>query len=185
MNRMLKICAVVAMGTLVLPLKSLATDNPYRSAKVGEWVENLMITETMGRKVEMKMKQTIVDKDDVSVTMRTTGTMMGREIPPQDTKILLNQTYDPYTQGYTDAKVTRLGEGDETVSVGGKSYKCHWEKVKVVATRPAAVESTFKLWSSKDVPLSGMVKMESDSVMTMGTQTMNTKMTMVLTGSGK
>ena len=49
-----------------------------------------------------------------------------------------------------------------------------------------AMESTIKAWSSKDVPLTGVVKMESESVMTMpsGT-TMNTKTTMKLAGSGK
>jgi hypothetical protein len=60
----------------------------------------------------------------------------------------------------------------------------------VVATTPAAIESTVKAWSSKEVPLAGMVKMESESVMTMKNKTamdttMNTKMTMKLSGYGK
>ena len=58
-------------------------------------------------------------------------------------------------------------------------------KIKVVATKPVAMESTVKAWSSKDVPVGGLVKMESDSVMTMNGKVMNTKMTMKLTGSGK
>jgi hypothetical protein len=81
--------------------------------------------------------------------------------------------------------VTVLGEGDETITVDGKSYKCHWGKAKVVATKPMAMESTVKAWSSKDVPVGGLVKMESESVMTMNGQAMNSKMTMKLTGSGK
>jgi len=126
-----------------------------------------------------------VAKDDVSVTLRIAATMMGKEMPPQDTKIMFDKPFNPYTQGNTDAKVTTLGEGDETITVDGKSYKCHWAKVKVVATKPMAMESTMKAWSSKDVPLAGMVKMESESVMTMEGTTMNTKMTMKLTGFGK
>lgn len=185
MNRMMKTCAVVALGTLVLPLLTWAADNPYKNAKVGEWVETLMISETMGRKSEMKTKQAVVAKDDVSVTLRTVVTMMGKEMPPQETKIMLNKSFNPYTQGDTNAKVTTLGEGDETITVDGKSYKCHWTKVKVVATKPASMESTFKVWSSKDVPLAGTVKMESETVMTMKEATMNTKMTMKLTGFGK
>jgi L-fucose mutarotase/ribose pyranase (RbsD/FucU family) len=126
-----------------------------------------------------------VARDDVSVTLRMAVTMMGRQMPPKDTKIMLDKPYQPYMQGDSDAKVTTLGEGDETVTVDGKSYKCHWVKVKVVATKPVAVESTTKAWSSKDVPLSGMVKMEIESVMTVEGNTMNTKTTMRLTGSGR
>ena len=185
MNRMLKTCAVVALGALIMPLQIRAADNPYKSAKVGEWIEYVTTTETMGSKHDMKTKQTVVAKDDVSITLRIVASMMGKEMPPQDTKIMLNESYDPYKQGYVDAKVTILGEGDETITVDGKSYKCHWAKVKVVATKPMAIESTMKSWSSKDVPLAGMVKMESESVMTMNGTAMNSKMTMKLTGSGK
>jgi predicted NodU family carbamoyl transferase len=185
MNRMLKICAALVLGALVLPLPAGAEDNPLKRAKVGEWVEFVTTSTTMGSKMDMKMKQTVVAKDDISVTLRTLTTMMGKELPPQDTKIMLNQPYQPYTQGFSDAVVTPLGEGNETISVGGKSYACRWAKVNVVANTPAAVKSTSKVWSSKDVPVSGLVKMESETVMTVGGNTMNTTMTMQLTGSGK
>jgi len=185
MNRMLKTCTAVALGMLLFPLFTWAADNPYKSAKVGEWVEIVTNSETMGRTMEMKMKQTVVAKDDVSVTLRMVATMMGKQMPPQDTKIMLDKPFDPYTQGNSDAKATILSEGDETIVVDGKSYKCHWAKVKVVATKPAVIESTVKSWSSKDVPLAGMVKMESESVMTMEGTTMNTKTTMKLVGSGR
>jgi len=185
MKRILKTCAVVALGMLVLPLLSRAADNPYKRAKVGEWVEFSMVSETMGSKTEMKTKQTVVAKDDVSVTLRIVASMMGREMPPQETKIMLDTPYQPFVQGNSDAKVTLLGEGEETITVDGKSYQCHWAKAKVVATKPAAIESTSQAWSSKDVPLGGMVKMESDSVMTMNGKTMKSKMTMRLTGSSK
>lgn len=184
-NRMLKACALVALGTLVLPLLSWAADNPFKSAKVGDWVQTVTTTETMGNKMEMNTKQTVVARDDVSVTLRMEVSMMGRQMPPQESRIMLEQPYEPYTQPNTDAKATILGEGDETITVDGKSYKTHWTKVKVVATKPAPMESTVKAWSSKDVPLSGMVKMESESVMAMNGKSMNTKMIMKLAGSGK
>ena len=98
---------------------------------------------------------------------------------------MLDKPYQPFVQANSDAKVTILGEGDETVTVDGTSYKCRWAKVKVVATTPMAIESTVKTWTSKEVPVSGMVKMESESVMTMNGQVMNTKMSMKLAGSGR
>jgi len=185
MNRMRMTCAVLVLGALLLPLRAWAVDNPLKSAKVGEWVAYVTTSATMGSTMEMKMKQTVVAKDDISVTLRTLTTMMGKEMPPQDTKIMLNKPYEPYTQGFSDAVVTKLGEGSETITAGGKSYSCRWTKVKVVATKPAPVESTTKAWSSKDVPVTGLVKMESETVMTVGGNTMNTTMTMQLTGSGK
>ena len=185
MNPILKTCAVTILGTLVLSLQAVAADNPYKSAKVGEWVETVSTSETMGGKMEMKMKRTVVAKDAVSVTLRTVATMMGREMPPQDAKIMFDQPYQPYVQGDSDAKVTTLDEGDETITVSGKSYKCNWAKVKVVATKPMPMESTVKAWSSKDIPLGGIVKMESESVMSMEGTTMNSKTTMTLTGFGR
>lgn len=185
MNRMLKTCVMLALGALVLPLAARAEENPLKNAKVGEWVEFVTTTATMGNTMEMKTKQTVVAKDDVSVTLRTAVTMMGMQQPPQDVKIMLNQPYQPHAEGFPDAVVTPLGEGTETITVGGKSYASRWTKVKVVATKPAPVQSTSKVWSSKSVPVTGLVKMESESVMTMGGNTMKTTMTMQLTGSGK
>jgi hypothetical protein len=185
MNRTMKTFAVIALGALLLPVLIWAVDNPLKNAKVGEWIEFVMNTETMGTKMDMKMKQTVVAKDAVSVTLRTVSTMMGKEMPPQDSKILFDQPYEPYKAGFQDAVVTPLGEGNETITVGGKAYSCHWVKVKVVATKPQAVEATTKVWTCKDVPVSGMVKMETESNMKIGDKMMATKMTMELTGAGK
>ena len=35
--------------------------------------------------------------------------MMGKEMPPQDTKIMLDKPFDPFTHGITDAKVDDPG----------------------------------------------------------------------------
>jgi hypothetical protein len=185
MSRTRKNWTVVILGTLLLPLLIWAVDNPLKNAKVGEHIEFSMITETMGTKMEMKMKQTVIAKDEVSVTLRTVSTAMGKEMPPQDSKIMLNQPYEPYKTGFTDAVVTPLGDGNETITVGGKSYACHWVKVKIVATKPMAVNSTTTVWSCKDVPVSGMVRMVTDSTMKMGEKDMTTKMTMELVSAGK
>lgn len=185
MSRTMKSWAVVILVALSLPTLIWAADNPLKNAKVGEHIEFVMITETMGAKMEMKMKQTVIARDEVSVTLRTVMTTMGKEMPAQDSKIMLNQPYEPYKQGFTDAVVTPLGEGNETITVGGKPYACHWAKVKVVATKPTAVEATTTVWSSKDVPVSGMVRMVTESTMKMEGKAMNTKMTMELVSAGK
>jgi hypothetical protein len=77
---------MVILGALLLSIMILAADNPLKNAKVGQFIEFNMTTETMGNKMEMKMKQTVVAKDDVSVTLRTETTAMGQKMPPQDHK---------------------------------------------------------------------------------------------------
>lgn len=160
-------------------------DNPLKNAKVGQFLEFRTVTEAMGTKSEIQTKQTVIAKDDVSVTLRTEITAMGMKMPPQESKYMLNQPYEPYKAEGTDAVVTPLGEGDETITAGGKSYSCHWAKVKVVASKPAPLTSTTTVWSCKDIPVTGMAKMITDSTMEMQGKTMDSKMTMELISAGQ
>ncbi len=189
MTRTKRIAVAVALGVLLLPVLSWmaqgAGNNPLKNAHVGDWVEFATHTGAMGQQMEMKTKQTVVAKDATSITLRTETTMMGHTMPPQDVKIPLNRSYEPYAAGLTDAKVTPLGEGNETLKVGGKSYACHWVKVKVAATKPQPMEGTTKVWTCPDVPVTGVVKMETESTMTVGGKSMPTQMTMELIGSGR
>jgi hypothetical protein len=185
MSRMMGISAVVALAALSFTTAVWAADSPLKRASVGEWTEYLTRTETMGQTREIRMKKTVVAKDAVSVTLRTATSMMGKEVPPQDVRVMLDQPYEPYKTGHSDATVTQLGEGSETITVGGNVYICHWVKVKTIETKPQAVESTTTVWASKDVPVSGMVKMESEASATRGGKTVTSKTTMELTGAGK
>lgn len=186
MRLTMRIAATIALAGLGLPLLShAAEENPLKNAKVGEWIEYTMRTEAMGQKMEMQMKQSVAAKDATSVTLRVETTMMGQKMPGQDVKVPLDKPYEPYTQGLTGATVTQLGEGNETITVGGKSYACHWTKVKVVATQPQAAENTAKVWTCKDVPVNGLVRMESEGTVTVQGQAMTTKTSMELKGVGK
>jgi len=184
MKRTVKSLALVAVGAMLVSVLVWAADNPLKNAKVGEWIEFVIHTQTMGQTMDTKMKQTVIAKDAVSVTLRNVTTVMGKEMS-NDTKIMFDQPYEPYKMPNSDAVVTPLGEGNETITVGGKPYNCHWVKVKVVTTKPQAMEGTTKVWSCKDVPVNNMVKMETESAMKMGDKVMNTTMTMELVGSGK
>ena len=185
MKLSMRIATAVVLGVLGLPVLRAAEANPLKNAKVGDWIEFAMSTEAMGRKMEMEMKQSVVAKDETSVTLRTESSMMGQKMPGKDVKIPLDKPYEPYTQmqNLTDAKVTPLGDGDESITVAGKSYACRWTKVKVVATKPQAMEMTAKTWVCKDVPVSGLVRMESEMNMTVNGQAMATKTSMELKDS--
>jgi hypothetical protein len=186
MSRTLRIVAAGLLAVLAPVLAWMALgpgENPLKNAQVGQWIEYVTHTSAMGHDMEMKLRQSVVAKDATSVTMRTETTMMGRKMPPQDVKIALDKAYEPYATGLKGVTVTPLGEGNETLTVGGKPYACHWVKVKIVATEPP-MTGTTKVWTSPAVPAGGVVKMETDSTVSAGGQTMSTKMTMEMTGFG-
>ena len=185
MKRIGILLAVLAAGLLTaLNVVALGGDNPLKNAVVGDWIEYNTTSEmSAGMKTQMHTKQTVVAKDAKFITLRTEVTMNGKAMPPQETKIPLDQPYEPY-KSPNAASVQILGEGSETVTVGAKPYSCHWTKVKVTLSQPAGSEGITKIWVCKDVPVSGMVKMETEMTMKTGANTMNTKMTMEMTGSG-
>ena len=185
MKRSMRTFAAVILGFLFITMMGWAMDNPLKDAKVGEWLQFVSHIEVMGQKRETKMKLTVIAKDAVSVTLRTVIDMGGREMPPQDVKSMLDKPYEPYKSGSSDAAATQLGEGYETIIVGGKSYACHWIKVKTVETKPLAMESISTVWGCKDVPVNHMVKMESEATTTRGGKTMTSKTTMELVDSGR
>jgi hypothetical protein len=155
-------------------------ENPFLTAKVGDYISYKMSTKVMNNGIEATMKQTVTAKTDKEVTLKTVATVMGMEAPAQETKIDLTKSYDPATvatQGNKGAKYTKLGEGKETLKIGGKEYACSWTKAKVtVEANKMKFESEFKMWTCKKVPLTGMVKMEMKSQFA--------DVTMELTGSG-
>jgi hypothetical protein len=90
----------------------------------------------------------------------------GMDLPGQEAKIDLTKPFDPLAmQGQmpkdVEAKVEKTGEGKEKVKVGGKEFDATWTKAKVTAKAMGKeINSDFKVWTSKDVPAGGMVKME-------------------------
>jgi hypothetical protein len=170
------------IGFLVITMMGWAMDNPLKDAKVGEWLQFATRAEVKGQTRETKMKLTVVAKDAVSVTLRTVIDMgvVGNEMPPQDVKFMLDKPYEPFKTGSSDAVVTQLGEGNETIIVRGKPYACHWIKVKTVETKPQVRESVSTVWGCKDVPVNHMVKMESEATTTKAGKIATTKMTVEL-----
>lgn len=167
----MRICLIAF--TILAFLAPLATqgqekmDNPYKTAKVGDYVAYKIITSLGGRNLEMAMKQTVTAKDDKEVTVKTTTKIMGNEVPTQTTKIDLTKPFDitsAVVQGKKSGQFEKTGEGKEKVKVGAKTYECTWISGKVVAeANGKKIESDVKVWMSKEVPMSGMVRMEMKS----------------------
>ena len=140
------------MERAVLPVLSApASDNPFGNAHVNDFVEY--------KNGNAIMKLKIIKKDQTDAVMTITylnGKQVVGEGPP--IAISLQQPFDPLHM-YFGPNTTRLGEGDETITVQGKAYKCHWVQAKFMSPL-SHKEITEKVWISADVPLTGLVRLD-------------------------
>ena len=155
--------------------------NPYRNAKVGDWVEYKMT----GPNVEGTTRMTVLSKEDKELTYEITGTFsfMGNTsaAPVQRMKIDLTKSYDAVSAANlkaNDVKIEKLEEGKETLKVAGKEYDTKWTRLRTTASAGGmTIVSNYKMWFCDEVPLSGLVRMD--------TTTSGTTMTVELTGLRK
>jgi len=156
-------------------------DNPFAKAKVGDWVEYRMT----GPGMEGKTKMTIVAKGDKEVTYEVAATfsVMGQEMvaPIQKMTVDLTKPYDAISAANlkrTGTKIETEAEGAEKLKVGGKEFDTKWSKLKCTTTQNGVtIVSDFKFWFCQDVPVSGLVRMETS------TGTFTTKLELIGSGS--
>ncbi|HZZ77665.1 MAG TPA: hypothetical protein VFE62_04045 [Gemmataceae bacterium] len=164
-SRLLAFLVIVALFPLAAPAQG-TKENPYKNAKVGDYVSYRMSTSAGGKEFNIDIKQIVTAKDDKEVSLKTTTSFNGKELPGQTTKVDLTKPFDPASSVLQGKKGTfeKKDEGKEKVKVGDKAYDCTWISGKVVAEfKGNKLESDVKFWVSKSVPLSGLVKMEMKS----------------------
>ncbi len=170
------------VGGLLAQPALRAEENPFKSAQVGDWVSyKTEVNLPNGQKTSTTIKQSVKAKDDKEVTLSLETQAGTMKLPPRDIKVRLDVPYDPInslTQASKNAKAEKLEDGDETLEVDNKSLKCQWVKMKItVDVSGQKFESISKIWTSKDIPVGGLVKME--------TEVAGQKVVMILTGFGK
>ncbi|MCX7934127.1 MAG: hypothetical protein N3A66_02585, partial [Planctomycetota bacterium] len=137
-------------------------ENPYRAAKVGDYVVFRLNNEVEGEKSEGVLRMEVIAKDEKEAVVKTEITLGGEEQPPQEQRIVLQEAYDPWQPLQPGAQIERIAAGEESIKVAGKEYRCQWQEVRIVVPIPGGQTiTTSKSWFAKDVPLSGLVKMES------------------------
>ncbi len=165
-------------------------ENPYKKAKVGDWVSYTQTANmvAMNMKQSTTMKQTVKAKDEKEVTLLIEVDVNGNKVS-NEVKIPLDQPYDPNTAGMPkemDAKIEKIADGKESVTVAGKPYDCQWSEVKIsMKSEGMDISGTSKSWTCADVPLSGLVKSEGDMSMNAGGNEMKTQITMELNDCGR
>lgn len=156
-------------------------DNPFKKAKVGDYLAYKMKTSVMGNNIEATMKQTVTAVSEKEASFKTVAVVNGMNFPAgPETKIDLTKPYDPTAaalQKNPNGKFEKSGEGKEKIKIGEKTYECNWLSGKLVAeAKGIKINSDVKVWFTKSVPMSGMVKMEMKSDLA--------NVTMELTDSG-
>lgn len=163
-----------------------AGENPFRDAKVGDWVEyRTDIKLPTGQQMATSMKQTVTAKSPKEVTLKIEMKAGGRAMPGQTVKLPLDKPFDPGSmmgppgmKPPTDAKFEEQGE--ETLTIAKKKLNCKCMKVKNKAeVGGQKIETEARIWICPDVPLGGLVRMESE------TRGQQVKMEAVAWGRGK
>jgi hypothetical protein len=181
---------LAALVAVVAPIAAYAqdgADHPFKNARAGDYATYTMTTKIGTIDVKGTITNTVKAATAKEVTLEVTGKANGMPIPPLTQKIDLTKAFDPAgsvpggTKG--DARVEKLAEGAEKITVGGKSYDAKWVKMKVT-TKTAAGEVTMdmKTWVGKDIPL-GLGKLEMTSHV--GGMTMTMTMDLEETGNKK
>ncbi len=165
----------------ILAVARADEENPFKKAQVGDWAEYDLTTNANNVKLTGKMKLIVAAKKekDNTATVRTTVTIITppaekggkpveQTVSTQDATIDLTKPFDPTsTSGLpaiAEAKVEKTETATEKLTIGGKTYECTMTKMKLSAkVLGQDVTSEVKVWTSKDVPLAGMVKMEMKS----------------------
>jgi hypothetical protein len=161
----------VLLLAFVAPARADDVENPWKNSKVGDWVEH----KTTGANFSGTSKMTITAKDDKEVTYQIEGTFNANgqtmTAPVQKQTIDLTKPYDPVAAATNAAtkmsakgtKIETVGEGKEKLKIGAKEYETTWKKLKATTTvNDMTIVSEYKMWFCKDVPLGGLVRMDTD-----------------------
>jgi hypothetical protein len=154
------------------------TDNLYRSAKVGDWVEY-----TYSGPPKFVSRQTVTARAADKLTLKTEQIVDGKAGETTETVIDLKGPYPPAAKDPKPAYTTNtelLETSKETRKVRGRSLECEIVKRRTTMKPTGGGKESvavLKYWTSNDVPLGGLVRMETD----VG----GTKMVTELTGWGR
>src|SRR4051794_2650133 len=127
MRKFMLPCTVLLLLAPLVSVGQEKGDNPYKNAKVGDFASYKMTTSGGGFNFEITMKQVVTAKDDNEATVKVTTSLMGKDLPPQTTKIDLTKPFDINSlamQGKNKGNFEKTGEGKEKVKIGDKTYEC-------------------------------------------------------------
>src|SRR5437763_15556775 len=121
-TRWLLFVAIACAAPLTASAGGDKNDNPFKKAKVGDFLAYKMTTSIGGNNIEASMKQTITAVSEKEASVKTVAMVNGMNIPAGgDTKIDLTKPYDPASaaiQKNPKGKFEKTGEGKEKIKIG-------------------------------------------------------------------
>jgi hypothetical protein len=141
---------------------------PRVQGKVGESVTYKKVQDFSGNKSEQTLKLTLSEKTAKEATVKTQAQMPGFRLPEIPiTNVPADGDLDPAALAdqvfaKLDAKPDATDVGRETVTAGGKAHECQTATVKTTVGEGAgAVTTVTRFWYCKEVPVVGLVKLET------------------------
>jgi hypothetical protein len=160
MARLVWCLIVAATGTCASPVLGQDQENPFKKAKVGDWVRYAKTVTYKGKvDYESVVKLTVTAVADQEVTVEFAETVNGDK-KVKTVQIDFTDRYHPTRLLFDyDLKGKVEGTGKEKIKVGDKTYEC--ASVTLAFERVKGYPGTIKLWTAADVPIEGIVKAES------------------------
>jgi hypothetical protein len=110
------------------------------------------------------MRQEVTAVTDKTVTIKTTSKTNGFELPASEQTVDIATKYDPAVEAKNrkDNRIVDTGNGEETLKINGKEYKCKWRMNKASVSQGGVnIDTESKVWLSDDAPVYGLVKTET------------------------
>jgi hypothetical protein len=144
---------------------------PYQNAKVGDWAEYVSIDE--GRTEESR--ETVVKKTDTEVTLEIAVRSEGGQSTRTVTVVFkLDHKPDYLCEGCIEK-----GTGTQNMKFAGKCMATRWRETEIEFKNPFDEQAKSgwyksKVWTSKAVPLSGLVRWETTTTDGLGGEKVST-----------
>ena len=140
-------------------------DNPFRTAKVGDFNSYKMTTKVGDLAIEGTLKVIVSEKDENTAKVKSEIKVMGTSLGVQESTIDLRKPLaiaSVIHQAQIGGTFTKTSAGTAKIKVAAKEYDAVWVAGKVASeTKGIKIETEIKIWLSKDVPLNGMLRMET------------------------
>jgi len=155
-----RLCLVSVLLWFVLSPLVAGTTTAGRKHKLGDWVEMKVTTEIENKKQEQNIRFEVSNVDGNNLGARSKVTFRGKNQFTREINIPVTADMKPKVSGKKpEIKVEMLGEGDEFISIGGKSYNCHWVKKRNTIKFPEhSIVTIFTEWTNPEVPVNHVVK---------------------------
>jgi hypothetical protein len=135
-----------------------AAQNFYCKANEGDWVS---YKHTDGIKFEVKVL--VIKKDDKAVVIGHEHPFTSADVNRKEETVNLSEPYTVRDLLYFSPDAKKTDEGEETLTINGKSYKCKrefwWDAFcRNPKNKAEYVEVEHQIWYCPDAPMSGLVK---------------------------